>query len=423
MFFFSSTSSNNLRRHLLLLSNKTKYQGFGGVSGGSTLTSRLLSSTIQKPATTPIVSRIQDRRVNETGPGGRGSDAGLKVAVFGASGFLGRYVCCHLGTNGYMTYIGNRGDDLEMRFLKPMFELGRSKIDFYSPRDRESIRDVIADADMVINMVGKSHETYHVADSPTFPYLKFETNTSFEEANITFPQTLAEICMENQVDHMIHVSSINASPTSNSRWARTKYEGEMAVRDTYPYATILRPSQLFGVEDNLLNWFATIANRLPFVPMFMNEGNALTQPVYAVNVADVIQKIVDDPEKFEGRTVDCFGPSDYTYRELAEFVYDITQQNPSMVNVPNETFGKVVNLAGPPAIFGKPMVTEDMVHLWNEDFIPTKTQEEYDAEPSMTKNFTMKDFGIDPVPIEKIAFNYLHRFRDGGHFAIEKGYH
>ena len=323
------------------------------------------------------------------------------------------------GTNGFMTSIGNRGDDLEMRFLKPMFELGRSRFVFYSPRDRDSIAEVIADSDVVINMTGKYYETKHLIEKKGFPYVDYAYNYTFQEANVDIPKTIAELCTEMQVDNLIHVSSINASPDSNSVWAQTKYEGEMAVREAFPWATIVRPSQLFGVEDRLLSWFATTAARLPAVPLF-EGGHALTQPVYAVNVADAIQKIVDAPEKFEGRTVDCFGPQDYSYKELAAFVYDITQQDPRIVDLPRET---AKSMARGFNLMGNPILTPDMVELWSEDFIPSKTQEEYDAQPTKTKIFTLKDLGIDAIPMEKIAFNYLHRFREGGHFSLEKGYH
>ena len=318
-----------------------------------------------------------------------------------------------------MTYIANRGDDHEMRFLKPMFELGRSRITFYSPRDRDSMAEVIADADLVINCIGKYYETKALTDKKEFPYVTYKTNYSFQETNVDIPKTIAELCTEMQVDNLIHLSSINASPDSSSVWAKTKYEGEMAVREAYPWATIIRPTQLFGVEDNLLNWFAFVGSRLPAVPL-IDGGEALTQPVYAVNVAEVIQKIVDDPEQFEGKTVDLFGPQDYSYKELAEFVYDITNQEVNLVDVPVSaaaTLGKGMDLVG------KPMLTADLAQLWSEDFIPSMTQEEYDALPSKDKIYTMKDFGIEAVPIEKIAFNYLHRFREGGHFTKAAGYH
>ena len=90
---------------------------------------------------------------------------------------------------------------------------------------------------------------------------------------------------------------------------RTKHEGEQAGREAYPWATIVRLSQLFFPEDRLLNRFANAANMFPFVPL-IDRGHALTQPLYAVDVAHTIQKVVDDPSWFEGRMVDCFGATD-----------------------------------------------------------------------------------------------------------------
>jgi NADH dehydrogenase (ubiquinone) 1 alpha subcomplex subunit 9 len=368
----------------------------------------------------PIVPRILDRVEGETGPGGRGSDADVKVAVFGATGFLGRYVCCNLGTNGYMTTMGNRGDDMEVRFLKPMFELGRSKFEFFSPRDRQSIADVIGDADIVINMVGKYYETKALSNTEKFPYLEYKTNFTYTEANVDVPRTIAELCTEMQVDNLIHVSSIAATPDTASAWAQSKYEGEMAVKEAYPWATIIRPTQLFGPEDRFLNWFAYAAGMWPVVPL-IEGGHALTQPVYMADVAAAIEKVVDSPQQFEGRTIDCFGNQDYSYKELAQFVYDITGQEPNLMDTPKSLAHSVAKIL---QYQGRPMITPSLVELWNQDYIPSMTQEEYDAQPEgADKIFTMKDLGIDATPIEKIAFNYLHRFREGGHFVLTKGYH
>merc|ERR1719223_527168 len=184
-------------------------------------------------------------------------------------------------------------------------------------------------------MTGKYYETKHLVETKSFPFVDYKYNYTFEETNVNVPRTIAELCTELQVDNLIHLSSINASADFNSVWSRTKYEGEQAIKEAYPWATIVRPTQMFGHEDRLLNWFANSANILPGIPL-LEGGHALTQPVYAINVADAIQKIVDAPEKFEGRTVDCFGPEDYSYKELAQFVFDITGQEPTIADVPKE---------------------------------------------------------------------------------------
>ena len=315
-----------------------------------------------------------------------------------------------------MTYIGSRGDEFAYRHLRTMFELGRAKYSFYSSRDKQSMADVIADADIVINLIGKYYDTKALEDTGSFPFLKYKVSTSVAEANVEVPRAIAELCTEMQVDNLIHVSSAAAHPDSASEWARTKYEGEQEVLKAYPWATIVRPTQLFGHEDMLLNWFANMASRFPVVPL-VDGGHALTQPVWADDVARTINRIVDDPEKFEGRRVDCFGPQDYSYAELARFVYDITGQTPVLSDIPAEVVkygAKVLQYEGSPDL------TPDMVDLMSEDYLPEMTAEGYKAQ---TQVFTMADLGVESTPIEKVAFKYLHRFRKGGHFILAEGYH
>lgn len=318
-----------------------------------------------------------------------------------------------------MAYIGNRGDEFELRHLKPMFDLGRSKFVFYSSRDVDSMREVISDADVVINLIGKYYETKAPANTKKFPYIKMETNFTFQDCNVDIPRTVAELCKEMQIDNLIHVSSAAASPDSTSEWARTKYEGELAVKEAYPWATIVRPTQLFGPEDKFLNWFANCATKFPFVPL-VEGGHALTQPVYMADVAETIAKIVDEPYNYEGKTVDCFGPSDFSYKELSEFVFDITGQKPRVMEIPKSTLKKIASVL---QYERYPMITPDLVELWSQDYLPQMTAEEYKAQKGADKILTMEDFGIEATPIEKIAFSYLHRFREGGHFAFVEGYH
>lgn len=315
-----------------------------------------------------------------------------------------------------LTYIGSREDEFAYRHLRPMFELGRAKYSFYSSRDRQSMADLISDADVVINMVGKYYDTKALEDTGSFPFLKYKVSTSVVEANVDVPRTIAELCTEMQVDNLIHVSSAAASPDSSSEWARTKYEGEQEVLKAYPWATIVRPTQMFGHEDRLLNWFANMAARFPTVPL-VDGGHALTQPVWVDDVARTINRIVDDPESFEGRRVDCFGPQDYSYAELARFVYDITGQDPLLSDVP----AQVVKYGATVLQYeGAPMLTPDMVDLMSEDYLPEMTAEEYAAQSEV---YTMGNLGVEATPVEKVAFKYLHRFRKGGHFILAEGYH
>mmetsp|Transcript_1350 Transcript_1350/g.2993 ORF Transcript_1350/g.2993 Transcript_1350/m.2993 type:complete len:416 (-) Transcript_1350:99-1346(-) len=378
-----------------------------------------VSSALFSSSSEPFLPRITDRRLNEQGAGGRSTNAGVKVAIFGATGFLGKHVCNQLGKNGSYAYVGNRGDEAEHRDIKPMFDLGHTRFVYYSARDVDSMKEVIADADVVVNLISKTHPTGQPVQIDKFPFIGWQENFSIEDVNVGIAAQVAQLCRDMQVDNLIHVSAAAASPDSPSEWARTKYQGEQAVREIYPWATVVRPTQLFGSEDKFLHYFANMGKIYGMVPL-IEDGSALTQPVWAVDVAKTISRIIDDPEKFSGRTVDCFGPSDYTYEELAKFVLDLTEQKSPVVHLPKNAYMAMAKALSYQSFV---LMNPDMAELWSKDFLPTLTPEGYKRQPEKDKILTMEDLGIKATPIEKEAFSYLHRFREAGHFERVDGYH
>lgn len=323
------------------------------------------------------------------------------------------------GRNGAFAYIGNRGDEAEHRDMKTMFDLGHTRFVYYSPRDVDSMREVIADADIVINMISKPHPSGQPIQVEKFPYVGWQTNYSFEDTNVGIAKQIAELCVEMQVDNLIHVSSAAAREDHPSEWARTKFAGEQAVREIYPWATIVRPTQLFGTEDKFLHFFANMAKFYRCVPL-LGEGKALTQPVWAIDVARTIHRITDDPRKFEGRTVDCFGPTDYTHEELAKFVLDLIESDKPIVNLPESVYMRFAKVMNYQALI---LMNEDIAKLWGADYLPAMTPEQYRAQTTDDRLLTMEDVGITATPLEKEAWNYLHRFRTAGHFGRVAGYH
>jgi len=309
---------------------------------------------------------------------------------------------------------------MDHRDIKPMFDLGHTRFVYYSPRDVDSMREVIADADVVVNLVSKPFESGQPIQTDKFPYIGYQRNYSFEDANVGIAKQIAELCVEMQVDHLIHVSSAAASPDAESEWAKTKYAGEQAVKETYPWATIVRPTQLFGTADKFLHFYANMAKFYRFVPL-IEDGQALTQPVWVADVAKSINRIIDEPQSFEGRTVDCFGPSDYTHEELAKFVLDLTEQERPIVRMPKAAYlrwASVMNLQE------YVLMNEDMAKLWSQDYLPAMSADAYKAQvDDNTKILTMEDLGIKATAIEAEAFHYLHRFRTAGHFGRVEGYH
>jgi len=338
-------------------------------------------------------------------------ERGITATVFGAGGFLGRYVCQNIGAAGVRAYIPNRGCEMELRHLKPMFDqytLGQVAFPFYHPNDDDSIRRALEKSDIVINMIGKYYQTKHV-----LPFLRkngkeSRINYTFHDMNVDIPSRIARIAKELGIERMVHVSALASDVNSPSDWARTKAEGEAAVRSIFPDAVIVRPSIMFGPEDRFLNWFATAAEKYPFVPL-VNGGSPLVQPVYVQDVAKAVALVVQD-DQWDGRTLDLAGKEDYTWKEVAQFVYDITGQKVRLINFPANMAEKLgefsQQLPGP---------------VWTKDIAIQQTVDNV-LDP-VTPNVTFEDLGIQPEIMERVAFHWLHRFREGGHFLLTQGYH
>ena len=139
------------------------------------------------------------------------------------------------------------------------------------------------------------------------------------------------------------------------------------------------------------------------------------------DVAKTILKVCDNPALFEGRQIDCFGPTDYSYLELAKFVKDITERNRAIFNLPYNYYKALAKVL---QYQRDPLITPDLVDVWSENFLPTMAAEQYKLqEKENEKILTMEDLGIEATPIEKIAFEFLQSYRFGGHFFRVQGYH
>jgi len=362
----------------------------------------------------------------EFGRGGRSSNNGLKVAVFGGTGFLGRYVCNELGKVGSTCYIANRGCEMESRHLKPMFDLGNAAFYFYHGKDEASIKEVMEGANVVINLVGKQFETKGLVpvDKATGKIDFFKgtrINASYHQANAEIPGIIAKCAAETEsVQQMIHVSSIAADPDSPSPWAQAKFAGEEAVKAAFPDATIVRAATLFGHEDKFLNWYALMNGWYWGAPL-VEDGSALVQPVYVGDVAKAIMKVVEaNAEEYDfvtgaaykGRTLELAGPAEYSRAEIAAFVKDVAKQHQNPIVVPKKVLSLVAS--GVEKLWN-PYLTVNDVELMSMDQI---------LDPANPHgNVTFGELGMDPTPMEAIAFQYLHRYRLAGHFVYTAGYH
>ena len=189
-------------------------------------------------------------------------------------------------------------------FLKLKGEVGQvGLVNVAIGADEAVLRAFVAEKDALVNCVGILYE---------------RGGQKFDVVHHAAPAKLARLAREAGVERLVHLSAIGADPRSTSAYARSKAAGEQAVKDAFPTATILRPSIVFGPEDDFFNRFAALATISPFVPL-IGGGETRFQPIYVGDVASAVIRVLDDPAT-AGRTYELGGPTVYTFRALMELM-------------------------------------------------------------------------------------------------------
>ncbi|CAK9133430.1 unnamed protein product [Ilex paraguariensis] len=327
------------------------------------------------------------------GTGGRSSVSGIVAAVFGATGFLGRYLVQQLAKMGSQVLVPFRGSEDSQRHLKLMGDLGQIVPMKYNPRDENSIKAVMAKANVVINLIGREYET---------------RNYSFEEVNHYMAEQLAMISKEHGgIMRFIQLSCLGASSSSPSKMLRSKAAAEEAVLRELPEATIMKPAVMIGTEDRILNPWAHFAKKYGFLPL-VGDGSTKIQPVYVVDVASAIVAALKDDGTSMGKVYELGGPEIFTMHQLAELMYDMIREWPRYVKIPLP-IAKAI--AMPREILLKkvpfPMPTPT---IFNLDFI-----EAFSTDTVMSKDaLTFDGLGIVPHKLKGYPVEFLIQYRKGG---------
>lgn len=255
------------------------------------------------------------------GRGGRSSFSGIVATVFGATGFLGRYVVNQLGRSGSQIIIPYRYETHGVKALRLTGDLGQILYFPWHIEDEESIRKCIKYSNVVINLVGR--------EKPSMSFKKL-TDTNRDGA-----RRIAKICREMNVERFVHVSALNASPEpteiflpGGSEFYKSKYAGEQAVLEEFPRAVIMRPSDIYGVEDYFINYYMGLKRRLfQSIPLWQMGDATVKQPVYVGDVARAIANVAREPT-FDGKIIDAVGPKRYYLSDLCDWMFYTSQRTP-----------------------------------------------------------------------------------------------
>lgn len=303
--------------------------------------------------------------------------------IVGGAGFVGRYVVQELAQSRARLRVIVR-DAHRAAFLKPLGAVGQIQLVPGDIRNRALIEAACTDADGVINLVG-------VLD---------ERAASFDSIHVEGARIVAEAAAKKGAGALVHVSAIGADANAASGYGRSKGEGEAAVRAAFPNATIVRPSILFGPEDQFINRFAGLARGLPFM-LPVVAPNTRFQPVYVLDVARATAAAAQDPARFGGRMFELGGPKTYTMRQLLQWIVDQTYAEKPLVDVPDFVAERMASLTG--WLPGAP-ITRDQWLMLQKDNVVADGAAGLDA------------FGLRATPLEAIAPTYLVRYRKQGRF-------
>ncbi|HTK36044.1 MAG TPA: complex I NDUFA9 subunit family protein [Caulobacteraceae bacterium] len=311
------------------------------------------------------------------------------VTVFGGTGFVGRYAVRALARDGWRVRVAIRQPNLAPE-LRVMGDVGQIELTQANVRVPSSVEQALDGAAACVNLVGGG--------------LYQRGPQTFEALLAAAPRAMAEACVRQGVGRLVHVSAIGADADSASKYARAKARGETAVRAAVPAATVVRPSIVFGPEDDFFNRFAGMAAMAPALPL-IGGGGTRFQPVYAGDVGAAIAAALADPAA-AGRTYELGGPGVYSFRQLMEVVLKETCRKRPLVPVP---FGiaKLLGVAGDMAgvLPIAPPITSDQVELLKRDNV---------AEHGLPG---LAELGVSPTPLEAVLPTYLWAFRKGGQFA------
>lgn len=299
------------------------------------------------------------------------------VTVFGGGGFVGRYVCEFLLKSGVRVRVAQRNPK-QAYFVQPLAQVGQFGFVTADVTNPDSVRHALRGATAAVNLCGafKKMQSVHVDGA----------------------RNVAEAARDLGLDAVVQVSAIGASAQSASTYGRTKAEGEEAVRGAFPRSTIIRPSLVFGPEDELTNRFAGMA-RLPFLPVIAAKRNF--QPVYVRDLGQAIAMAALDPQRFGGQTYEIGGPQVMSMVELHRAILEITGQKPEIMPLP-DLFANLLSKLG--WLPGAPL-TRDQWLMLQRDNVPGDGAAGLEA------------FGIKPTPLAAVGYEWLGRFHKGGKFA------
>lgn len=309
-----------------------------------------------------------------------------QACIFGGTGFIGRQIVRLLAKQGYTIKVAGRAPE-RAYFLKTAGNVGQIVPFACDYNDEASIREAVSGCSVVINCVGILFE---------------KGKNSFTRIHTELPRAIAKACAAAHVSRFVHISALGCDQ-AHSKYAKSKRNGEMAVFENFPRATILRPATVFGVEDGFFNMFAKMAVVLPALPL-IGGGETKFQPVYVGDIAEAVIAALNTDQSI-GAIYELAGPEVVSFRGIFQRLFSETGRKKPLVPLPWSVAtlqGKILGL------MPHPLLTADQVETLKTDNILSGDL------PGLSA------LGIAPTGMDVVLPTYLARYRPGGRFGDKK---
>ena len=309
--------------------------------------------------------------------------------IFGGSGQIGRNLIRKLTKNNYRVTVVTRNIHQKSYIIKTQANAGYIDIVEANVFDEKKIRELFMRSDICINLIGILYEK--------------KKGNSFKNIHSIFPSLLAKLSKEYKLKHFIHLSALGINEAVDSKYARSKLEGENNIFKNFPLATVLRPSVVYSSDDNFTTNFMTLLNRLPFFPLYYN-GNTKFSPIHCSDLTDVIFNVIS--KNIYSKVIECIGPETITFRQIIEKLLKTIGKKRFLIPFPI----KLAEFsAGFFEIMPNPLITKDQLRLLKYNNI---------ASGKYKTNF---DIGIPSLRyFDKEIEKYSYMWREGGQFSTEK---
>ncbi len=308
--------------------------------------------------------------------------------IFGGSGQIGKHLVRKLTKNNIRVTVVTRNIHQKGFQIKTQGNAGYINIVEANIFDEKKINQLFENADICINLIGILYEKKKLS--------------TFNNIHTLFPSLLSKLCKKYKLKHFIHLSALGITEAEDSKYARSKLDGDNAILKNYPQAIILRPSIVYSVDDNFTTNFMTLLNRLPLFPLYYS-GNTKFMPIHCSDLVDIIYHVIT--RDIFSQIIECVGPETLSFKEILQRLLNLINKKRLLISLPLPIAFLTAKIF---QLLPNPLLTVDQLNLLKYDNVLSKKYK---------SNF---DIGVPSIRyFNDEVKKYCYMWKEGGQFSTE----